>query len=222
MAESLTVQLSTNSQQVRASDGGDYNVLYEDKVQITYQQTYLGHVDVDPTQPERPYHPTYPEPPHPEPPHPEPHHPDRVFHAVPFQRAYHPTYFDHFYTTDAKEMENAISILGYKPEGIASYVFTTQAPNTIPLYRMHNVALVDHFYTTSYPEVQSAASGGYTYEGIAAYVYGSAIYGSVPFYRMYSQRVTDHFYTTSAAEVQSALTDYASEGIACYVLTHPT
>jgi len=152
MAESLTVQFSANSQQVRASDGGNYNVLYEDKVQITYQQTYWDHVDVDPTQPERPCQPTHTDPPHPEP----------VFHAVPFQRAYHPTYFDHFYTTDAKEMENAINIPGYKQGGIAAYVFTTQAPNTIPLYRMQNVAVVDHFYTTSYPEVQSAAANGYT------------------------------------------------------------
>jgi len=120
-------------------------------------------------------------------------------------------------------MANAVNKLGYNQEGIAAYVFTTQAPNTIPLYRMYNAAAFDHFYTTSYPEVQSAgANSGYTYEGIAAYVYGSAISGSVPFYRMYSPKVTDHFYTTSAAEVSSASANYNSEGIACYVLTNPT
>ena len=63
MGESLTVQLSANSQQARVSAEVDYNVLYEDQVQITYQQTYGGHVDVDPTQ--KPCEPTHIDPPHP-------------------------------------------------------------------------------------------------------------------------------------------------------------
>jgi len=120
-------------------------------------------------------------------------------------------------------MANAVNKLQHLPEGIAAYVFTTQAPNTIPLYRMYNAAIYDHLYTTSYAEVQNAvANAGYTYIEIAAYVYGSAVPGSVPFYRMYSPKVTDHLYTTSAVEVSSASANYNLEGIAAYVLTNPT
>ena len=138
---------------------------------------------------------------------------------VPLLRAYHPTAMDHFYTTDANEMANAVKKLGYNQEGIATHVFTTQALNTIPLYRMFNGAVIDHFYTTSYLEVQSAAANsGYTYEGIAAYVYGFGACQGVPFYRLYSSRATDHFYTTSTSEVNSAIiVGYKMEGIVAYV-----
>ena len=218
------MQRSANSQQVRTGDAGGCDVLYGGQIQITFQPAYLdcGYANPTTTQPQPA--PTQPQstPAQPQST-PAPPQPTPVFHAVPFLRAYQPNVFDHFYTTDANEMANAVNKLGYNQEGIAAYVFTTQAPNTIPLYRMYNAAAFDHFYTTSYPEVQSAgANSGYTYEGIAAYVYGSAISGSVPFYRMYSPKVTDHFYTTSAAEVSSASANYNSEGIACYVLTNPT
>ncbi|KAG1752188.1 hypothetical protein EDB19DRAFT_1672397 [Suillus lakei] len=141
--------------------------------------------------------------------------------AVAFLRAYQPTYVDHFYTTDVNEMNNAVTNLGYSPEGVAAYVFATAEPSTTSLYRMYNPSVVDHFYTTSYSEVQSAAANsGYTYEGVAAYVYDINICGSIPLYRLYSSGGTDHFYTTSASEASNAVANlgYTSEGIAAYVL----
>ncbi|KAJ8593644.1 hypothetical protein M405DRAFT_930719 [Rhizopogon salebrosus TDB-379] len=147
-------------------------------------------------------------------------------HAVPFLRAYQPTALDHFYTTDANEMANAVNKLGYNREGVAAYVFTTQAPSTIPLYRMYNGGVVDHLYTTSWSEVESAAAkSGYTYEGVAAYVYSTDVSGNIPLYRMYSSLATDHFYTTAAWETSYASANpqfaYKMEGIAAYVLPVP-
>jgi len=108
---------------------------------------------------------------------------------------------------------------GYIEEGIIAYVFREQAPATVAFYRMFNNAIKHHFYTTSWPEAQSAnANNGYIYEGIAAWVYENPIPGSVPFYRMYSPNTKDHVYTISATPVNN----YNLEGVAAYVLTHPT
>ncbi|KAG2126594.1 hypothetical protein DEU56DRAFT_742860, partial [Suillus clintonianus] len=51
----------------------------------------------------------------------------------------------------------------------------------------------------------------------------SNICGSIPLYRLYSADGTDHFYTTSLSEADNAVAklNYASEGIAAYVLPVP-
>jgi hypothetical protein len=47
---------------------------------------------------------------------------------------------DHFYTTSAAERDNAIANFGYSSEGVACYVFDSQAPGTTPLYRLLKAA----------------------------------------------------------------------------------
>ncbi|KAG2134922.1 uncharacterized protein EDB93DRAFT_1092584 [Suillus bovinus] len=140
--------------------------------------------------------------------------------AVGLLRAYQPTYRDHFYTTDAIEMDQAVNRLGYTREETSGYVFSTPWHSTTPLYRMYNPTVSDHFYTTSYSEVQSATAVGYNYEMIAAYVYEANICGSVAFYRLYSPSATDHFYTTSASEASNAVANlgYTLESVVGYVL----
>ncbi|TBU42322.1 hypothetical protein BD309DRAFT_963246 [Dichomitus squalens] len=143
--------------------------------------------------------------------------------TVPLLRAWQPVVADHFYTTDATEMNNAVALLGYDREGNAATVHPEQTPITIPLYRVYNPVLFDHFYTTSASERDNAVQAlGYSDEGIAAYVYETQLCGTVPLYRMFNAVATDHFYTTDAAEKDNAVNGgYTYEGIAAYVNPQP-
>ncbi|PIL23279.1 hypothetical protein GSI_14589 [Ganoderma sinense ZZ0214-1] len=146
------------------------------------------------------------------------------FATVPLLRGYSPDATDHFYTTSASEMENAIRNDGYQSEGDAGQVFSTQVTNSVPLYRLWSPSGRDHFYTTSESERDNAASElGYTYEGIAAYVYPSSQCGAVPLYRTENPTIWDHFYTTDVEERNNAITNlgYVDEGIAAYVIPNP-
>ncbi|THH20497.1 hypothetical protein EW146_g871 [Bondarzewia mesenterica] len=141
--------------------------------------------------------------------------------AIPLFEGYSPSGFDHFYTINAAEMENAVHNLGYTFDGDAAYVFESRRSDaaTIPLYRMFNSIAVNHFYTTSASERDNAIINlGYTDEGTAAFVYSSSICDSIPLYRLYSPRATDDFYTTSASERDIAVKrlGYNYEGIAAY------
>ncbi|KAI0317076.1 hypothetical protein OF83DRAFT_1172313 [Amylostereum chailletii] len=146
--------------------------------------------------------------------------------AIPFLRGYSSSATDHFYTTNALEMENAVANLGYASEGDAALIFGTQDPTsvTIPLYRIYRSADTDHFYTTDANERANTIAGGGTDEGIAGYVYSSSVCpGLVPFYRAFSPSADDHFYTTNLAERNTAITSlgYVDEGVAAYVLLVP-
>ena len=82
---------------------------------------------------------------------------------------------DHFYTMSASEKNNAVSSYGYTYEGIAGYLYASEAEGTAPLYRLwKGGSSADHFYTMSASEKDNAANNlGYTYEGIAGYLYAS-------------------------------------------------
>ncbi|KNZ77361.1 hypothetical protein J132_05789 [Termitomyces sp. J132] len=123
--------------------------------------------------------------------------------ARPFYRLYNRAVVDHFYTLSASEAQSATN-LGYRREGISSYIFPTSQRGTVPLYRLYSPSANDHFYTTSAAERNSAIGLGYNSEGVAGYIYPNANCGGVPFYRLYSPSGRDHFYTTSAAERDSA------------------
>ncbi|KAF8917590.1 hypothetical protein CPB85DRAFT_1284797, partial [Mucidula mucida] len=84
---------------------------------------------------------------------------------------YQPPTSDHFYTTDALEMENAVANLGYQSEGDAGLLFPTQVAFTTPLYRAYSQSAVDHFYTASSDEKNNAVANlGYADENIAGYI----------------------------------------------------
>ncbi|KAF8870182.1 hypothetical protein BD779DRAFT_612568 [Infundibulicybe gibba] len=141
--------------------------------------------------------------------------------AVPFLRAYNPTLTDHFYTTSAPELDNAVKNLGYANEGSVGRIWTTQQPGTVPLYRLYSDSGTDHFYTTSAPERDNAVANlGYKFESTAGFVYPAAMCGAVPLYRLYSPSATDHFYTPSASERGNAANSlgYSNEGVAGYIL----
>ena len=128
---------------------------------------------------------------------------------------------DHFYTTSATERDNAVVTSGYQYEGIACYVFDSQASGTTALFRLYNPQTGDHFYTTSTTERDNAVTPavGYQYEGIACYVFDSQASGTTALFRLYNPQTGDHFYTTSATERDNAVVTYGYqyEFIACYV-----
>jgi arylamine N-acetyltransferase len=126
---------------------------------------------------------------------------------------------EHFYTTSEAERDNAVSNLGYQSEGIACYVYASQASGAIPLFRLI-APNGNHFYTTSEAERQNAISSfGYQSEGIACYVLDSDPSSILSLFRMLNPNYGDHFYTTDLLERDNAVSNlgYQSEGIACYV-----
>ncbi|KAI0322134.1 hypothetical protein OF83DRAFT_1049947, partial [Amylostereum chailletii] len=143
--------------------------------------------------------------------------------AVALLRGYSSSATDHFYTTNAAEMQNAVANLGYSQEGNAARVFPSHdaTSSTIPLYRIYRSKDTDHFYTTDANERATVIAAGGSDEGVAGYVYAdSSCPGLVPLYRVFSPSADDHFYTTNAAERDNAVNSlgYNNEGIAAYVL----
>ncbi|KAJ7595590.1 hypothetical protein C8J56DRAFT_1160022 [Mycena floridula] len=139
--------------------------------------------------------------------------------TVAFLRGVQPSTSDHFYTTSAKEMENAVANLKFNSEGIAGHIFTTQELGTTPLFRLFNPTVSDHFYTTSAAERNNAVTSlGYTDEGTAGFVYTDAKCGGSPLFRLYNVGSSDHLYTMSVAERNSAAAGgYVYEGIAAFI-----
>src|SRR5436305_240 len=91
---------------------------------------------------------------------------------APLYRLSSPAGHDRLYTTSTAERDQALQH-GFKDEGIAGYIATSQVPGTLPLYRLvkQNGASSEHFYTDNDSERDRAISQlGFRLEGIAGYV----------------------------------------------------
>jgi Repeat of unknown function (DUF5648) len=144
---------------------------------------------------------------------------------VPLYRLTSAVGMDRFYTASPQEKDRA-QTEGYKFEGVAGMIASTQVPGTVPLYRMvrqTGVNKVEHFYTTSTAERDNAVKAyHFRVEGIAGYVAGSQQPGTVPFERLQNPKTTEYLFTTSAEEANRAATayQYQRQGICCYVWQH--
>ncbi|KAJ7189632.1 hypothetical protein GGX14DRAFT_580547 [Mycena pura] len=134
-----------------------------------------------------------------------------------FWRSNLPGKLDHFYTTDNTQFLTAVNSQGYKPEGVAGGVFSTQLGSSVAFFGLFNSALVDHFYTTNATEVKEFEANGYVLQGTAAFVYPRQVCGSVPLYRTFNPTAVDHFYTTNPLERDASLSSYVDQGIAAYL-----
>ncbi|KAI1798282.1 hypothetical protein LXA43DRAFT_1088404 [Ganoderma leucocontextum] len=146
------------------------------------------------------------------------------YNTIPLLRGYSAQHEDHFYTTSASQMDNAIRNDAYVSQGDAALVFPTadgpSIPGAIPLYRMWSPTRQDHFYTASAAQRDNAVQKhGYTDEGVAAYVYGTQLCGSVPLYRTFDPVAYDHFYTANETEKFDFIDNrgYVDEGTAAFV-----
>jgi serine/threonine protein kinase len=145
----------------------------------------------------------------------------KILQTVPLYRLLKTGTGNHFYTTSATERDNAVNHLGFKYEGIAGYVFSTQVTGSVPLYRLvlATSTVLDHFYTTSAAERDNAVKTySYKYEGIQCYVLPTQMRGTTPLYRLVNSK-PDHFYTISSTEKDNAVKSYGYkyEGIASYI-----
>ncbi|GHO90061.1 hypothetical protein KSF_001090 [Reticulibacter mediterranei] len=144
--------------------------------------------------------------------------------ALPLYRLVKNDTGNHFYTTSAKERDDAIHHNGYRYEFVAGYILPKQENGTVPLYRLvkGSSTYIDHFYTTSAKERDDAIHhNGYRYEFVAGYILPKQENGTVPLYRLVkgSSTYIDHFYTTSAKERDDAIhhNGYRYEFVAGYV-----
>ena len=80
-------------------------------------------------------------------------------------------HYDHFYTANPTERQQAESKDGYKAEGVTGYIGKMQLPGTEPLYRLYSPRSQNHFYTTSEKEREWAEKTlGMKNEGIVGYI----------------------------------------------------
>ena len=102
--------------------------------------------------------------------------------SVPLYRYWQSVFHDHFYTTNPREVgttiDGELGNYGYRSEGIACYVYPTQASatNLVPFYRYYNSVVGNHFYTVNASDIGTTKLGevgkdGYRSEGIVGWVF---------------------------------------------------
>jgi hypothetical protein len=102
---------------------------------------------------------------------------------------------NHLYSTSAGDA----SASGFRSEGIAGYVASSQVDGTVPLYRMSN-SKGDNVLTTDANLKSALQSQGYQDNGVVGYVASSQMAGTQPLYQLSSPDGASHFYTASATE----------------------
>jgi len=133
---------------------------------------------------------------------------------VPLHRLFSPRSGEHFYTTKAAEVDNAVRAYGYKYETLTAYILSDQAESTVPLFRIHRGT--KHLYTTDLAERATAGVDNAS-QGTVGYVYATQENGTFPLYRLFNPRTDAHLFTTNINEKQALLNSgWMDEGITCY------
>ena len=128
-----------------------------------------------------------------------------TFTEVPIYRLYNASTRNHFYTASARERDRAVSIHGFRYEGIA-FSAPQESEGTIPVYRLYRPSTRSHFYTASARERDRAVSiHGFRYEGIAFRAPTTSQENTRDIYRLYRPSAGNHFYTASARERDRAV-----------------
>ncbi|MCR4280162.1 MAG: hypothetical protein NUV82_01905, partial [Candidatus Komeilibacteria bacterium] len=133
----------------------------------------------------------------------------------PVYELYHPTWYDHFYTSNPAEIPIAVQ-MGYTNNGIVYYWSSENFAGSASVFRLwHDF---DHFYTTSVLERDNAVNNGYTYEGVIGFLQAQAGNDLAPWYRYYKTVQDDHAYPATAGKIAwLEAQGYASEGVHGYV-----
>jgi len=111
---------------------------------------------------------------------------------------------------------NELSQGGFRSEGTAGSVMSSQGSGTTPLFRLTSQA--GSFLTPNASERSSAASLGMQDQGVVGYVATSQQPGTEPLFRLYNAGANQHFYTTSDSERQQQMRNgMKDEGVVGYV-----
>jgi uncharacterized protein DUF5648 len=123
----------------------------------------------------------------------------------------------HDYSTSAADA----SAGGFKSEGVAFYVASSQTDGTVPLYRLTN-SKGDNLLTTDANQRATFQRQGYQDKGVVGYVATSPIAGAQPLYQVSSADGATHFYTANAGEQAGVLGQgWKDQGTIGYVWTQP-
>lgn len=87
----------------------------------------------------------------------------------------------------------------------------------VPLYRSFASGTSDHLFTTDAAEHAAAVGGVYTAEESGLFVFETAARNRRPVYRALRSNI--HFYSSDLREIERLGSDWAFEGITCYLLT---
>ena len=142
----------------------------------------------------------------------EPDTPDTPAKTVDMYRIYNPNSGEHFYTANAAEKDNLVS-LGWTFEGVG---WKAPATSNTPVYRVYNPNAGDHHYTTNKAEKDLLISVGWKDEGIGWY---SDDAQSLPIYRQYNPNAVAgaHNFTSSKGENDWLVSvGWKGEGIGWY------
>jgi hypothetical protein len=121
------------------------------------------------------------------------------------------------YSTNASDA----SAGGFRSEGVAGYVASSQVEGTVPLYRLSN-SRGDNVLTTD-PNLKSTMqSQGYQDNGVVGYVASSQLPGTEPLYQLSSPDGANHFYTANASERAQVLSrGWKDQGTSGYIWPQP-
>lgn len=121
--------------------------------------------------------------------------------GIAMYRLYNPYSGEHFYTGNADERNNLVS-LGWRDEGVG---WIAPLKSDCPVYRLYNSYGGEHHYTKSAEERDMLVAAGWKYESIGWYSYeGDDITESevIPVYRQYNPNAfaNNHNYTVNTEE----------------------
>ena len=142
----------------------------------------------------------------------KPEEPETPAKTVDMYRLYNPNSGEHFYTANAAEKDNLVS-LGWTYEGIG---WKAPEKSNTPVYRVYNPNAGDHHYTTNKAEKDLLISIGWKDEGIGWY---SDDTQSLPIYRQYNPNAVSgaHNFTSSKGENDWLISvGWNGEGIGWY------
>jgi hypothetical protein len=123
----------------------------------------------------------------------------------------------HMYSANAGDA----SAGGFRSEGVAGYVASSQVEGTVPLYRLSN-SKGDNVLTTDANLKSTMQGQGYQDNGVVGYVASSQLPGTEPLYQLSSPDGASHFYTANASERAQVLSrGWKDQGTSGYIWTQP-
>jgi hypothetical protein len=129
---------------------------------------------------------------------------------TPVYRFFSKSTQSHFFTANIDERNSiAENLPDYSYEGVAFYVYASQADMLFPVYRLYPV-LNQHFFTMSQSEAGSLVRGDPTIrnEGVGWFAMNRQFGSNLPVYRFFNRNTNTHFYTISEQEAAYMRTNY--------------
>ncbi len=123
---------------------------------------------------------------------------------------------DYLLTANPQAEDSVLRAQGYRKQGIAFRLFSSQTPGTTPFHRWYNASKKDHFYSHNLRGERKALQG-YVYEGAIGNIATSRLTNARELYRWFNPATACHFYSTDPNGEAIIKKGYRFDGIAGYV-----